>query len=256
MNMTDEVRIEACDGVLTVTLNRPQAKNAANRAMAVAVAAAMDQLDQREDLRVGILTGAGGTFCAGMDLKAFLSGELPRVEGRGFCGLTEAPPRKPLIAAVEGYALAGGCELALACDLIVAGKGAQFGLSEVKRGLVARGGGLLRLPRQLPYRVAMELVLTGDPLGAEDALRFGLINRVVSAGHALEEARALAERVSANGPLAVVASKRVLRDSRGWSEEEMFQRQAEITTPVFASEDAKEGARAFAEKRPAMWRGV
>ncbi|MSX32640.1 MAG: enoyl-CoA hydratase, partial [Actinobacteria bacterium] len=177
--MSDQVVLtEAADGILTVTINRPQARNAANRAVADGIAAAMDELDGNDELRVGIITGAGGTFCSGMDLKGFLTGDLPIVEGRGFAGVAEAPPRKPLIAAVEGYALAGGFELAITCDLIVAAESAKFGIAEVKRGLVAAAGGLVRLPRQITPRLAMELALTGDFVDAQRAYEIGLINRV------------------------------------------------------------------------------
>lgn len=249
------VRIEREDGLLVVTLDRPEARNAVNAAMSVAIAAAMDLLDADDELGVGILTGAGGTFCAGMDLKAFLRGEVPAVEGRGFGGLTQAPPAKPLIAAVEGYALAGGCELALACDLVVAGEGASFGLPEVKRGLVAAAGGLLRLPERIPRAVAMEHALTGDPMTAADARRWGLVNKVVDDGSALAAARELAGRIAANGPLAVRSTKRVLVEAPSWSAGEMWERQSAITGAVFASDDAREGAAAFAEKRAPRWTG-
>ena len=216
--MSEEaVLVDVADGIMTVTLNRPKAKNAANRAVAVGVAAAMDELDSNDDIRVAILTGAGGTFCSGMDLKAFVSGELPMVEGRGFAGITEAPPQKPLIAAVEGFALAGGLELMITCDLVVAADNAKFGIPEVKRGLAAAGGGLVRLPRQSPQRLAMEMALTGDFYDAERVAGMGLINQVVPAGTALEGARALAEKICANGPLAVKLSKKVMVDSAVWS---------------------------------------
>lgn len=254
--MTDPVIVTEEDGVLIVAINRPEVKNAVNLAVAEAIAAAMDRLDAQSDLRTGIICGNGGTFCTGMDLKAFLRGELPRVDGRGFGGLTESPPRKPLIAAVEGYALAGGFELALTCDLIVAANSAQFGLPEAKRGLVARAGGLLRLPRQLPYRIAMELALTGDFFPASEAYRLGLVNRLVATGSALDEAKALARRIAENGPLAVLASKRVIAESRDWPTTEMFARQQKIADPVFNSADAREGAAAFAEKRRPQWQGA
>jgi len=252
---TGEVLVEERPGVLVITLNRPHAKNAVNLAVSQAVAAALDVLDSRSDLAVGVITGAGGSFCAGMDLKAFLRGERPSVPGRGFAGITETPPAKPLIAAVEGHALAGGCEIVLACDLVVAGRGATFGIPEVKRGLVAAGGGLLRLPERIPSAIAMELALTGDFLGAERAYAVGLVNEVVEDGSALDAALALADRIAANGPLAVAASKRVMRESRGWPLEDRYTLQGAIIEPVFASEDAKEGARAFAEKRRPDWQG-
>src|SRR5690242_10737637 len=186
--MADEVLVERRDGVLVVTINRPEAKNALNGAVAEAVAAAVDELDASDDLRVGVLTGAGGTFSAGMDLKAFLRGETPAIEGRGLCGITQTPPRKPLIGAVEGWALAGGFELLLACDLVVAARTARFGVPEVKRSLVAAGGAALHLPRRLPPAIALELLLTGDPISAERAAEVGLVNRVTDEGGALEGA--------------------------------------------------------------------
>ena len=250
-----EVLVEHIDGMVVITINRPEQRNAVNRAVSYGVCAAVDELDARDDLRVGILTGAGGNFCAGMDLKAFLRGEITRVEGRGILGIAMTPPRKPLIAAVEGYALAGGFEAALACDLLVASRGAQFGLPEAKRGLAAAAGGLLRLPRLIPPRIAMELALTGDLVSAERLERFGLINALVEPGQALAAALALARRILANAPMSVAASKRVIVEQRDWSLAEMFARQAEITAPVLASEDAKEGAAAFAERRAAVWKG-
>ena len=251
----DAVLVETRDNVLVITINRPEARNAVNGAVATGVAAALDRLDAETALSVGVLTGAGGTFSSGMDLKGFLRGETPVVEGRGLAGLTEAPPRKPLIAAVEGYALAGGFEMVLACDLVVASREAKFGLPEVKRSLVAGGGGLLRLPRRLPYYVAMELTLTGDPMTAEVAAQHGLVNRLVDPGKSLHGALELAAAVAANGPLALVASKEILRRSLDWSEDEGWKQQMDILAPVFSSEDAREGAAAFAEKRPPRWQG-
>lgn len=249
------VRVEREDGLLVVTLDRPEARNAVDGVVARGVAAAMDLLDADDALAVGVLTGAGGTFCAGMDLKAFLRGELPSVPGRGFGGLTQSPPAKPLVAAVEGYALAGGCELVLACDLVVAGEGAVFGLPEVTRGLVAAAGGLLRLPERIPRAVAMEHALTGDPMTAADAHRWGLVNRLVPDGGALDAARELAARVARNGPLAVRSTKRVLVEAPGWPVDEVWERQGAIVQPVFTSDDAREGAAAFAEKREPRWTG-
>ncbi len=252
--MSEEVLTETRDGVLIVTLNRPEAKNAMNKAAAEAIAAAMDLLDQDDDLRVGVLTGAGGTFCSGMDLKGFLRGESPMVEGRGFGGVVQKPPLKPLIAAVEGYALAGGLELMIACDLVVANSGAKFGIPEVKRGLVAAAGGVMMLPDQIPERIALELALTGDFIDAARAYELGLINRVVD-GPALDGALELAAKIVANGPLAVRVSKQIVRQSRGWAMDERYKRQAELIAPVFVSQDAREGSLAFAEKRKPNWRG-
>jgi enoyl-CoA hydratase len=255
MNSMSEVLIERDGGLMVITINRPEAKNAVNRAVSYGVAAAVDELDASDTLRVGILTGAGGTFCSGMDLKAFLRGEVTRVEGRGILGIAMTPPKKPLIAAVEGYALAGGFEAMLACDLTVAARDAKFGIPEVKRGLAAAAGGLMRLPRLIPPRIAMELALTGDMIAAERLAQFGLINTLTEPGQALAEARRLALRIIANAPLSVAASKRVINEQRDWPTPEMFTRQQEITAPVLASADAREGAAAFAEKRAAQWKG-
>ncbi len=255
MSEEKPVLVDVADGVMTLTLNRPGAKNAVNRAMAEAVAEAMDELDSNDEIRVAILTGAGGTFCAGMDLKAFVTGELPMLEGRGFAGFVEAPPQKPLIAAVEGFALAGGLEAMISCDLVVAAENARFGIPEAKRGLAAAAGGLIRLPRQIPPRIAMEMALTGDFIDAERALQLGLINRTVPAGSALEGARELAASIVANGPLAVKLSKQVINESADWTRDDMWQQQQAIVMPIFTSEDAIEGATAFAEKRAPNWKG-
>jgi len=249
------VLTEARDGVLVITLNRPKAKNAVNKATAEAVSAALDQLESDDSLRVGIITGAGGTFCSGMDLKAFVTGEMPMVEGHGFAGLVERQVSKPLIAAVEGYALAGGFEVAISCDLIVAAENSQFGIPEVKRGLAAAAGGLVKLPKQIAPRLAMELALTGDFISAGRAGEIGLVNSVVAPGSALEAATALAAKIAANGPLAVARSKQVIAAARDWSSEEMFDRQNALLKDVLTSEDAIEGATAFAEKRGPVWKG-
>lgn len=256
MSETEEAPVltEVRGNVLIVTLNRPEAKNAANLALAQGVAAAMDRLDADDSLFVGIITGAGGTFCSGMDLKGFLKGERPHVEGRGFAGLTQKPPKKPLIAAVDGYALAGGMEITLACDMTVANKDAKFGIPEVKRGLVAAAGAVLRLPRLIPARVAMEYALTGEFMTAQRAYELGVVNRLTD-GPALDAALALAETIAANGPLSVAISKQVITESRLWGEEEMWEKQGRMIMPVFTSEDAREGAAAFAEKRRPNWKG-
>jgi enoyl-CoA hydratase len=253
--MADEVLVEYADRIAVITINRPQARNAVNHAVSAGVAQAIEELDRRDDLTVGIITGAGGTFSSGMDLKAFVAGENVSVEGKGFAGLTQAPPRKPLIAAVEGWALAGGCEVALACDLIVAADDAKFGIPEVQRGLVAAGGGLVRLPRRIPAGVAMELALTGDPLPAADAYRLGLVNKLVPPGSALAGALELAERIAANGPLAVAATKQIVTQQFDWQLAEIWEKQEPIMRPAFSSQDAREGALAFAEKRPPVWQG-
>jgi enoyl-CoA hydratase len=253
--VADEVLVEHTDRIAIITINRPRARNAINHAVSAAMAEALEELDGRPDLTVGILTGAGGTFSSGMDLKAFLAGENVSVEGKGLAGVTKAPPRKPLIAAVEGWALAGGCEVALACDLIVAASDAKFGIPEVKRGLVAGAGGLIRLPRRIPAAIAMELALTGDPLPATDAYRLGLVNALTEPGEALEGARKLAARIAVNGPLAVAATKQIVTQQQDWDMTEVWDRQEPILRPAFNSEDAREGALAFAEKRVPVWKG-
>lgn len=252
--MTDAVLTDIADGVLTITFNRPEARNAVNKALAEGVAAALDRLDEDDSLRVGIITGAGNTFCSGMDLKGFLKGESPAIAGRGFAGLTEAPPSKPLIAAVEGYALAGGMEVALSCDLIVANTDAKFGIPETKRGLVAGAGGLIRLPRQIPPRLAMQYALTGEFIDAARAYEIGLINEVTD-GSALEAANALAKQITENGPLAVRISKQIIQEQAEWSKSDMWTEQQDLMRPVFTSQDAREGAAAFAEKRAPRWTG-
>jgi enoyl-CoA hydratase len=253
--VADEVLVEVADGIAVITINRPQARNAVNEAVARGIAAALDELGDRGDVRVLVLTGAGNTFSAGMDLKGFLAGENSMAGGRGFGGIAERPPAKPIIAAVEGYALAGGFELALSCDLVVASEEATFGLPEVTRGLVAGAGGLLRLPARIPYHIAMEIALTGDRLPAARLHGAGLVNRLVAPGLALAEARTIAARIARNAPLSLTATKRIVVESADWPAAEAFARQGEIMRPVFTSADAIEGAAAFAEKRAPVWRG-
>ena len=253
--MTDEVQVEARDGVQVITMDRPEARNAINGALAQGVADAVDELEERDDLRVGVLTGAGGTFCSGMDLKAFLKGESPVVGDRGLAGITVRTPRKPMIAAVEGYAVAGGFELVLACDLAVAGRGAKLGVPEVKRALVAAGGAAMLLPRRIPQSVALEMLLTGDPITAERAEALGLVNRVVDDGGALDAALELAAAIAANGPLAVATTKQIARATFDWTTEQGWAEQDRLAGEVFGSQDAQEGATAFAEKRDPVWQG-
>jgi len=255
MSVETAVLTERRGRILLVTLNRPGQRNAVNLAVALGIAAALDELDADAELSLGVLTGAGRGFCAGMDLKAFVAGERPWAGDRGFAGIVQRPAVKPLIAAIEGFAVAGGLEVALACDLIVAARGAKLGIPEVKRSLVAAGGALLRLPRALPRGVAMELALTGDPISAERGYVLGLVNRLADPGAALETALELGETIAANGPLALAATKRILTEGPGWSAAEFWERQGEITGPVFGSEDAREGATAFAQKRPPVWKG-
>jgi enoyl-CoA hydratase len=243
------------DGVLTITINRPKQKNAINHEAALQLGAALDLLDDDPELSAGVLTGAGGTFSAGMDLKAFARGEVPVLPGRGFGGLTRARVKKPLIAAVEGWALGGGFELALACDLIVAAEDAQFGNPEVTWGIVALEGGMIRLPHRLPYHVAMRLLLTGERLAATDAKQYGLVNELTAPGAALAAAHELARRVARNAPLAVAGVKAVVRATQGLDDGAAFERQDELISGVMSSEDAHEGARAFAERRAPVWHG-
>jgi enoyl-CoA hydratase len=255
MSDSEAVLTERRDNVLLITIDRPEVRNAVNAAVAEGIAGALDELDREDSLSVGVLTGAGGFFCAGMDLGAFVRGESPYFGDRGFAGIAQRASRKPLIAAIEGFAVAGGMEVALACDLIVAARGAKLGIPEAKRSLVAAGGALLRLPRRMPYHVVMELALTGDPLPAERFHELGVVNRLADPGAAVDVALELAAALAKNGPLALIASKRILQEQFDWSSADMWQRQGEISGPVFASEDAKEGAAAFKEKRPAIWRG-
>jgi enoyl-CoA hydratase len=255
--MSDQpaVLTERRDGVLVITLNRPEVRNAVNAALAEGVAQALDELDGDDELAVGVLTGAGGFFCAGMDLGAFVKGESPWYGDRGFAGIAQRGARKPLIAAIEGFAVAGGLEVALACDVIVAAEGAKLGIPEAKRSLVAAGGALLHLPKRMPYHVVMELALTGDPLPAERFHTFGVVNHLAAPGAALDEALAIAARIAKSGPLAVAASKEIIQRQYDWTSDEMWDQQGAISGPVFGSEDAKEGATAFKEKRDPVWQG-
>jgi enoyl-CoA hydratase len=243
------------DAVLTITINRPAQKNAVNHEVAVQLASALDLLDADPQLSVGVLTGAGQTFSAGMDLKAFAKGETPDIAGRGLGGLTRAVVRKPLIAAVEGWALGGGFELALACDLIVAAEDARFGFPEVMRGLIASEGGVLRLPHRIPYHVAVGMLLTGEPLPATTAREYGLVTALTAPGGALPVAQDLARRIGRNAPLALAAVKEVLRVTQGRNDCDAFQLQDQITSRLAASEDVREGALAFAQKRAPVWHG-
>ncbi len=255
MTESEAILTERRGNVLLVTINRPEVRNAVNAAVAAGIAGALDELDSDEELSVGVLTGAGGFFCAGMDLGAFVKGESPWFGDRGFAGIAQRASRKPLIAAIEGFAVAGGMEIALACDLIVAAEGAKLGIPEAKRSLVAAGGALLRLPRRMPYHVVMELALTGDPLPAERFHEFGVVNRLAKPGGAIDAAFELAASVAKNAPLALIASKQILQQQFDWSSAEMWEKQGVITGPVFASEDAREGSSAFKEKRQPVWKG-
>ncbi len=253
--MSSTVTLARDGRVLVITICRPEMRNAIDRATSEAIAQAMDTLDSDNSLSVGILTGAGEHFCSGMDLKAFLRGERVELPGRGLAGIVETPPRKPLIAAVEGYALAGGFEIALACDLMVAADNAQFGLPEVKRGLMAGSGGLLRLPLRIPRQIAMQYALTGDMMSASEARQWGLVNQLTEPGQALAAAKALAQKIASNAPMAVQVSKQVISDAWDWPVDERWQRQNSLLETIIHSNDAREGALAFSEKRPPVWTG-
>jgi enoyl-CoA hydratase/carnithine racemase len=250
------VRYQHSDGIGVITLDRPEARNAIDKATAEELSDALDAFELDESAVVGLLRSTGSTFCAGVDLRAFhATGDLPVTKRRGGLGMVEKPLSKPMVAAVQGHAVGGGFELALTCDLIVAEADAVFGLPEVRFGLVPAGGGLLRLPGRIPRAIAFELMLTGDNLGADRAAQLGLVNRVVPIGTSFDEAMSLARRVAANAPLSVRAVKKVFDESRDWSISTAFERQALVTDPVLASEDAAEGARAFTERRQPKWNG-
>ncbi|MGW2664078.1 crotonase/enoyl-CoA hydratase family protein [Nocardia tengchongensis] len=253
--------LERRDAIAVITLNRPEALNAVNGALSTAVGAALEEFATDPNLRVAVITGAGRAFCAGADLKALAAGERIHADGHeewGFAGLVTHFIDKPIIAAVNGFALGGGTEIMLACDLAVVSEDAKLGLPEVKRGLAAAAGGLLRLPRQIPLKLALELMLTGEAVDAATAAQWGLVNRVVPADRVLDAALELADRIAANAPLSVRASKRVayrVADfGSDWSEE-LWAMNAEELGPLFRSDDAKEGPRAFAEKRAPRWQG-
>jgi len=252
--MADELLTEIRDRVMIITLNRPEAMNSVNMDLAQQMAAAMEQLDNDPNLSVGVLNGNGRGFSAGMDLKAFVAGGMPNVPGRGFAGLTEQAADKPLIAAVEGFALAGGLEIALSCDLLVASKGSKLGIPEVGVGLFAGAGALSRLPRRLPYGMAMQMALTGEPITAEVAHEFGLVQVLTEKGEALDGALELAARVAKNAPLGLMASKKLIRDLGG-VDQAFWGDQQPLIDSVFSSADAIEGATAFAEKRAPEWTG-
>ncbi len=252
--MADEpaVLTEVRGRVLLITLNRPEAMNAINTDLAQGLVAAMEQLDGDDGLTAAVLTGAGRGFCSGMDLKAFATSGPPK----GFDQFLQNGARKPLIAAIEGFALAGGLEVALTCDLLVCAKGVKLGVPEANVGLFAAGGALLRLPRRLPYAVAMEMALTADPITAEQGKELGLVSRVTEKGNTVEVALELAERIAKNAPLSVAASKAMIKAQAGITEEQFWELQLPEMAKVFTSNDAKEGPAAFAEKRPPKWTGT
>lgn len=256
--MGTNIRTEKRGQLLLITLDRADMRNAFNRAMADEMEAVIDDYEADRGLRVAVIHAVGSTFSAGQDLKEAATGGTASTPRRGGFGVMAQPPDKPLIAAVEGQALAGGMELTLCCDMIVASTAAVFGLAEARRGLVAIGGGCFRLPRRIPYHVAMELILTGDTLPAAEMQRLGYVNRLVEPGQALEAAMALARRIAEHSPIAVAASKAIAARAQAecWSEGEAWEKQKGIVAPLLASADLKEGLRAFAEKRPPVWKGI
>jgi enoyl-CoA hydratase len=240
-----------------VTINRPEARNAVNGAVAQGIEEAIDKIEADDDTWVGILTGVPPVFCAGADLKEINSGNaaaLATARG-GFGGVVQRERTKPLIAAVDGPALAGGTEIVLSCDLVVASNTATFGIPEVKRSLVAAAGGLFRLGRKIPLNLAMELALTGDPISAEVAHHHGLVNRLCEPGEALDVATALAEQICANAPVAVRESRRVVIEATNAADEVGWKMSAEGMGKAMQSEDFSEGLMAFIEKRPPQWKG-
>ena len=255
MNPIPTVLVTQEENILVITIDRPAVRNAIDHRTSQALADAMDRLDNDPTVAVGILTGAGGHFWSGMDLKAFVNGERVELPGRGLGGMIETPPLKPIIAAVEGYALAGGFEIALACDILVAAENAVFGLPEVKRGLIAGSGGLIRLPQKIPRQIAMQYALTGDLMTASDARQWGLVNELTSAGQALAAAKVWAQKIAANGPVAVKMAKHVMSQSVYWSIDELWTKQNQVLETVIQSQDAREGAMAFNEKRTPVWAG-
>jgi enoyl-CoA hydratase len=249
--VADEVLTEMRGRVLCITLNRPDARNAVNTALGQALLAAVERLDEDDDVGAAVLTGSGKGFSAGMDLKAFATDGFPR----GFGEFLEQGSEKPMIAAIEGFALAGGLEIALTCDLLVAARGARLGIPEVGVGLAALGGGLLRLPRRVPYGLAMEMALTGQPIAAERAFECGLVARLAEPGQAVDRALELAEKIASNAPLGVTVSKQLLRDSQGLTEAAFWKHQVPFARKIIESEDAKEGPLAFVQKRAPRWQG-
>jgi acetyl-CoA C-acetyltransferase len=252
---TATVLVDRRGPVTVITLNRPERKNAVDQPTAELLERVVDDLEADDAVKVAVITGAGGSFCAGMDLKAAAGGQFAMTERGGPLGITARPLTKPLIAAVEGHALAGGCELALVADLIVASTDSQFGLPEPKRGLVAAAGGVLRLWQRLPRNVAMELALTGNPMPATRMAELGLVNRLAEPGRVLDAALALAEEIVANAPLSVRVSKQIIEQAPDWAVDEAFSRQSDLAMTAVLSEDAVEGIAAFAEKRSPAWKG-
>lgn len=251
----DLVLFERKGPVAVLTINRPERRNSFDRDTAYAMEAAIDRFEAEDDLRVGVVTGAGGVFCAGQDLIAAGKGEIGTTQRRGGGGVMQEPPSKPLIAAVEGYAVGGGLEIGLSCDLMVASRTAKLGMPEVKHGALAMGGGLFRLPKRIPYALSMELALTGKSWTAERFHELGLVNRVTDPGGALDAALELAEEVAAAGPVAVTASKAIIRQSQAWSDTDSWDRQSGYVTRVLESQDYREGVAAFGEKRAPVWKG-
>lgn len=253
-NEKSAVVTEKKDGILLIRLNRPEAKNCVNDALAQGIDDALTELENEDDLLVGVITGEGGVFCTGFDLKGYLKGETGTTD-RGFGGITRKQTEKPLIAAIEGYAVAGGMEIMLSCDLVVAADNAKFGIPEPKRGLVAAAGALIKLPKKIPYQSAMHLALTGDMIDAQRAYNLGLVCELSEPGHALDKAIALAKVLIENAPLAVKISRAIVKQGAELDEQAGWQLQDELGLPVLDTADAREGATAFAERRAPVWRG-
>ncbi len=252
---SERILTEERGPILIVTINRPEARNAFDDESSHAMSAALDVLDGKDELFVGIITGAGGNFSAGADLKAAARGERRERPHRGGFGIMKRPPRKPVIAAVEGYAVGGGMEMCLACDLIVAARDAKFGLPEVRHNVVAIGGGLFRLPQRIPYHIAMEFALSGAFKDAEFMERYGFVNRIAEPGQALDAALELANSLLVNGPTALAASKEIIWQSANWDDDEGWEKQMPIAQKALDAEDRREGLKAFAEKRKPVWKG-
>jgi crotonobetainyl-CoA hydratase len=250
------VELERRGAAALVTLNRPEARNAVSPEVSAEMVTVLDEIEADDELQAVVVTGTGEVFSAGADLKVVAQGravEIARVKG-GFAGIVTRDFPKPLIAAVNGPALAGGFEIVLACDLVVAAETARFGIPEVQRGLMAAAGGLIRLPKRVPLAIALELAMTGDPINAQRALALGLVNRVVAPAAVVDEALGLATRIAKNSPIAVRSSRRLVREAADLDERAAWERTNELAVDVFASGDAVEGATAFAEKRPPVWR--
>lgn len=251
------VEFEVRGNVAVISINRPEARNAVNGAVAKGLEEAIDRLESDDSLWVGVLTGKGPVFCAGADLKAINSGQAAdlQTEKGGFAGFVARDRSKPVIAAVDGPALAGGCEICLACDMIVASRESRFGVPEVKRSLAAAAGALFRLPKVLPRNVATWMITTGEPISAEECARYGMVNALSEPGQAVDKAIELAQLICQNAPLAVRESLRVMKESALSDDATAFRRSGQAMMTLAGTEDFWEGPKAFIEKRPPVWKG-